>query len=73
MSRKAKVAIILLVDSLIIIFASLISNVYLGAMMSVSRRYMVFALGSSSGHYISYLGTFLMCSIESIAILASVP
>ena len=58
MSRKAKVAIILLVDSLIIIFASLISNVYLGAMMSVSRRYMVFALVIQWALYILFGNLF---------------
>ena len=44
MSRRAKMAIVMSVDSLIIVFASLISNIYLNSMMPVSRRYMVYAL-----------------------------
>ncbi|MDT2813657.1 nucleoside-diphosphate sugar epimerase/dehydratase [Vagococcus carniphilus] len=44
MSRKTKIAIILSIDSLIIVFASLLSNIYLNSIMSVSRRYMVYAL-----------------------------
>lgn len=44
MSRKTKMAIILSVDSLIIVFSGLISNLYLASLMPVSRRYMVFAL-----------------------------
>ena len=37
-------AIILSIDSLIIVFASLLSNIYLNSIMPVSRRYMVYAL-----------------------------
>ncbi|MDT2830940.1 nucleoside-diphosphate sugar epimerase/dehydratase [Vagococcus carniphilus] len=44
MSRKTKMAIILSIDSLIIVFASLLSNIYLNSIMPVSRRYMVYAL-----------------------------
>lgn len=44
MSRRTKITIILSIDSLIIIFASLISNIYLNSMMPVSRRYMVLSL-----------------------------
>ena len=44
MSRRTKITIILSIDSLIIIFAGLISNIYLNSMMPVSRRYMVLSL-----------------------------
>ncbi|MFW7433963.1 polysaccharide biosynthesis protein [Vagococcus carniphilus] len=44
MSRKTKMAIILSIDSLVIVFASLLSNIYLNSIMPVSRRYMVYAL-----------------------------
>lgn len=44
MSRKTKMAIILSIDSLIIVFSSLLSNIYLNSIMPVSRRYMVYAL-----------------------------
>ncbi|WP_288395527.1 nucleoside-diphosphate sugar epimerase/dehydratase [uncultured Vagococcus sp.] len=44
MSRRTKITLILSIDSLIIIFAGLISNIYLNSMMPVSRRYMVLSL-----------------------------
>ncbi len=44
MNRKMKIAIILSIDTLIILFAGLISNIYLDSLMPVSRRYMVVAL-----------------------------
>lgn len=44
MSRKTKMAIILSIDSLIIVFSNLLSNIYLNSIMAVSRRYMVYAL-----------------------------
>lgn len=44
MSRKTKMAIILAIDSVIIVFASLLSNIFLASIMPVSRRYMVYAL-----------------------------
>ena len=37
-------AIILSIDSLIIVFSNLLSNIYLNSIMAVSRRYMVYAL-----------------------------
>lgn len=52
MSRRAKMAIIISVDSLIILLASLMSNIYLNSMMPVSRKYMVYALVIQWGLYI---------------------
>lgn len=44
MSRRSKISVIVSIDSLIIIFAALISNIYLNSIMPVSRRYMVLSL-----------------------------
>ncbi|SLM85249.1 UDP-N-acetylglucosamine 4,6-dehydratase [Vagococcus fluvialis bH819] len=54
MGRKTKMAVILLVDLAIIVFANLVSNILLASMMTVSRRYMVFTLIAQGTLYILF-------------------
>ena len=44
MSRKAKMAVLLTVDSGIILLSNLVSYIFLNSMMPMSKRYMVYSL-----------------------------
>ena len=54
MGRKTKMAVILLIDSAIIVFANLASNIFLASMMTVSRRHMVYALLAQVALYVVF-------------------